>query len=49
MKSLRLRWYGLVEIIQNQRMSTQNATATVKGTGKDEDRVKDGETRYKRT
>jgi hypothetical protein len=45
MKSLRLRWYGLIERMQNQRMPKQTATATVKGTGNDEDNVKDGETR----
>jgi hypothetical protein len=45
MKSLQLRWYGLVEKTQNQRMSKQIATATMKGTGKEENHVKDRETR----
>jgi hypothetical protein len=44
MKSLRLRWYGLVERTQSQRMSKQIATATMKGKGK-EDHVKDRDTR----
>jgi len=47
-KSLRRRWYGLVDRMQNQRMPTQIATATVERTRKEEDYAKHGETRLKR-
>ena len=43
---LRLRWYGRVERTQNQRILKQIATDTLEG-GKEEDHVKDGETRLK--
>jgi hypothetical protein len=47
-KSLPRRWYGLVDRMQNQRMSEQIATATVEGRRKEEDYAKHGETRLKR-
>jgi hypothetical protein len=34
LKSLRPRWYGRVERMQNQRVSKQTATATMEGTMK---------------
>jgi hypothetical protein len=34
LNSLRPRWYGHVERMQNQRMSKQTATATMEGTTK---------------
>jgi len=47
-KSLRRRWYGLVDRMQNPRMPKQIATAPVEGTGNEEDDAKHGETRLKR-
>ena len=47
-KSPRRRWYGLVDRMQNQRMPKQITTATVEGTGKEEDDARHGKTRLKR-
>jgi hypothetical protein len=44
--SLRLRWYGHVERTQDRRMLKQIASDIVVE-GKEEDHVKDGETRLK--
>jgi hypothetical protein len=41
-KSFRIRWYGHVERMQNQRMVKQIAAATIEGTRKDKDHAKDG-------
>jgi hypothetical protein len=48
-KSLRLIWYGHVEIMYKQIMPKQMATSTMEGQRKEEDHVKDGETKLKRT
>jgi hypothetical protein len=46
-KSIRFRWYDQVERMPNQIMPRQTATTTMEH-GKEEDRVKDGETSWPR-
>jgi hypothetical protein len=48
-KSFRIRWYGHVERMQNQRMSKQIAAATMEGKRKRGRPRKNGRTRLKRT
>jgi hypothetical protein len=48
-KSSRIRCYGHIERMQNQRLPKQIAEATTEGTRKEEDHAKDGRTRLKRT
>jgi hypothetical protein len=48
LKSLRLRWYGHVESIQNQPIPKQLATGTMERTRKKEDHVTERGMRLKR-
>jgi hypothetical protein len=41
-KSLRLRWCGHIERMNNERMPKQIMTTKIKEQGKEEDHVKDG-------
>jgi hypothetical protein len=47
-KSSRIRSYGHVERMKNQRMPKQIAADIIEGRGKEEDHGKDGRTRLKR-
>jgi hypothetical protein len=48
-KFSRIRWYGHVKRMQNQRMPKQTAAVQQKEQGKEEDQAKDGRMRLKRT
>jgi hypothetical protein len=48
-KSSKIRWYGHIERIQNQRMPKQIAATAIEGSMKEEDHAKDGRTRLKST